>query len=59
MGLKYLNDLKAFTNYSNDIDGIYKNIEQSNPNKKRKILIIFNGIIADIIYNKKLNPIVT
>ena len=27
MGLKYLNNLKSFTNYSNDIDGIYKNIE--------------------------------
>ena len=37
---------------------IYKNIEQYNPNKKRKILIIFDDVIADILSNKKLNPIV-
>ena len=39
-GLKYLNDSKAFIEYSNDMD-IYKNIEEYNPNKKRKILIVF------------------
>ena len=37
--LKCLNDSKAFIEYSNDIDDIYKNIEDYNPNKKRKILI--------------------
>ena len=30
-GLKYLNDLKAFTEYSNYMDDIYKNIEEYNP----------------------------
>ena len=35
-GLKYLNDPKAFTEYSNDMDNIHKNIEEYNPNKKRK-----------------------
>ena len=41
-GKKYLNDSKAFIEYSNDMDGIYKNIEDRiyNPNKRRKILII-------------------
>ena len=38
---------------------IYKNVEEYNPNKKRKILIIFHGMIVDILINKKLNPIVT
>ena len=38
---------------------IYKNIEEYNPNKKRKILIVFDNMIADILSNKKLNPIVT
>ena len=33
-GLKYLNDSKAFIEYSNDMDDIYKNIEEYNPNKK-------------------------
>ena len=35
-GLKHLNDSKAFIEYSNDMDDIYKNIEECNPNKKRK-----------------------
>ena len=40
------------------MDDIYKNIEEYNPNKKRKILIVFDGMIADMLSNKKLNPIV-
>ena len=58
-GLKYLNDSKAFIEYSNDMDDIYKNIEEYNPSKKRKILIVFDDMIADMLSNKKLNPIVT
>ena len=38
---------------------IYENIEEYNPDKKRKILILFDDQIADILSNKKLNPIVT
>ena len=41
------------------MDDIYKNIEEYNPNKKRKILVVFDDIIADMLGNKKLNPIVT
>ena len=52
-GLKYLNDSKAFIEYSNDMDDIYKNIEEYNPNKKRKILILFDDMIADMLSNKK------
>ena len=58
-GLKYLNDSKAFIKCSNYIGDIYKNIEVYNPNKKRKILIALDGMIANILSNKKLNPIVT
>ena len=58
-GLKHLNDSKAFIEYSNDMDDIYKNIEEYNPNKKRKILIVFDDMIADMLSNKKLNPVVT
>ena len=39
---------------SNNIDGICKNIEEYNPNNKRKILIAFDDIIADMLNNKKL-----
>ena len=45
--------------YSNDIQDVYKNIEDYNPIKKRNILIIFDDMIADMISNNKLNPIVT
>ena len=58
-GLNYFNDSKAFTEYSNDMDDIYKNIVEYNPSKKRKILIAFDDIIADIHNNEKLSLIVT
>ena len=38
---------------------VYRNIEDYNPAKKRKVLIIFNNMIADMINNKKLIQIVT
>ena len=38
---------------------IYENIRDYNPNKKRKILIVFDDMIADMLSNKKLNQIVT
>ena len=41
------------------MDGIYKNIEENNPNKKWKILIVFDDMIADVLRNKNLNPVVT
>ena len=41
------------------MDHIYKNIEEYNPNKKCKIFIVCDDMIADIIINKSLNSIVT
>ena len=38
---------------------IYKNIDEYNPNKKSKILIVFDNTIPDMLNNKKLSPIVT
>ena len=38
---------------------IFKNIEEYNPNKKHKTLIVFDDMIVDMLSNKKLNPIVT
>ena len=45
--------------YSNNMQDVYENIEDYNPIKKRKILIVFDDMIADMINNNKLNPIVT
>ena len=56
---KYLNHQKTFIECSNDMDDNYKNIEEYNSNKERKILIVFDDMIADMLSNKKFNPIVT
>ena len=37
------------------MDDIYKNIGEYNPDKKRKIFIVFDNMIADMLSNKKLN----
>ena len=58
-GLKHFNDPNAFIEYSKDMQDIYKNIDEYNPGKKRKTLIVFDDMIADTINNKKLNSIVT
>ena len=59
VGLKRFNDPKAFIEYSNDMCYVYKNIDEYNKDKERKILIIFDDMIADMINNKKINSIVT
>ena len=59
VGLNHFNDSKAFMEYSNDMQNVYKNIEDCNPIKKRKVLIVFDDMIADMISNNKLNPVVT
>ena len=59
VGLDYFKDPKAFMEYSNDMEDVYKNIENYNPGKKHKILIVFDDMIADMIKNKKLNPVAT
>ena len=55
--LKHFNDSKAFIEYSDDMDDIYKNIKEYNLNKKRKTLIVFDDMIADMLSNKRINPI--
>ena len=44
--------------YSNDMQDVYKNIEEYNPDKENKVLTVFDDMIADVINNKILNPIV-
>ena len=58
-GINHFNDPKAFIEYSNDMQDVYKNIDEYNVDKVRKILIVFDDMIADMIDNKKLNSIVT
>ena len=58
-GIKYLNDSKAFIEYSNGMDVTYKNIEDYNLNQNRITLIVFDDMIAYMLSNKKPNPVVT
>ena len=54
-----LNNPKAFIEYSNDMNDVYKNISKYNPDKENKLLIVFDDMIADMINNKKLNSMIT
>ena len=57
--LKYFNDPKAFIECSNDMQDVCKNIDEYNADKERKILIVFDDMITDMISKKKLRSIVT
>ena len=59
VGINHFNDPKAFIEYSNDMHDVYKNINEYNPDKENKILIVFDDMISDMIQNKKSNSIVT
>ena len=57
-GIKHLNDPNRLIECSNTMDGVYKNINDYNPRRKRKILIVFDDMIADVKGNKKLQAII-
>ena len=59
VGIDHHNDPRVYTEYSNDIHDVYKNINYYSPDKENKILIIIDDMIADMINHKKLNLIVT
>ena len=57
-GIKNYNDPAAFIEYSNTMDDGYSNVDNYNPKRKRKILIVFDDMIADIMTNKKFQAII-
>ena len=57
-GIKHLNDSKAFIECSNTMDNVYENIDEYNPTRKKKFLIVFDDMIADIMINKKFHAVV-
>ena len=59
VGINHFNDPKAFIEYSNDMQDVYKDINDYNPDKENKILMVFDDMIPDMINNEKLNSIVT
>ena len=56
-GIKHLNDPNAFIECSNTMDDVYENINDYNPIRKRKKVIVFDDMIADIKSNKRFQAI--
>ena len=57
-GIKHVDDSNVSIEYSNAMDDVYANIDDYNPSRKRKILIIFDNMSADIMTNKKFQSII-
>ena len=57
-GIKNLNDPHAFIEYSDDIDGVLDDINNYNKNRDKKVLIVFDDMIANIEYNKNFKRII-
>ena len=57
-GIKHLNDSKAFIECSNTMNDVSENIDLYNPNRRKKILIVFDDMIADIMTNKKFQSLI-
>ena len=58
VGIKHLNNPNAFIECSNIMDDVYENIDDYNSSRRRKILIAFDDMIADIMTNKKFQTII-
>ena len=58
MGLKHFSNPKAFIEYLNDMQDVYKNIDEYTVDKERKTLLFFDDMIDVMINDKKLNSIV-
>ena len=57
-GIKNYDNPTAFIEYSNTMDDVFSNIDDYNPKRKRKVLIVFDDMIADIMTNKKFQAII-
>ena len=58
LGIETLTNPKAFIDYSQTIEDVYENLKDYNLTKKRRVLTVFDDMIADMDSNKKLGPIV-
>ena len=57
-GIKNYNDPSAFIEYSNTMDDVFRNIDDHNPKRKIKILIVFDDMIVDVMTNKRFEAII-
>ena len=58
MGIKNLNDPHTFIEYSNDMNDVLENINNYNKYRDKKVLIIFDDMIADVMRSEKFKAIV-
>ena len=58
VGIKHLNNANAFVECSNSMDDVYDNINDYNSSRRRKILIVFDDMITDIMVSKKFQTII-
>ena len=58
IGTNHFNDPNTLTECSSTMDDVYQNIDDYNPSRQRKILIVFHDMIADIMSNKKFQAII-
>ena len=56
--MRNLNDPSAFIKYLNTLDNVYNNIDDYNPKRKIKVLIVFDDMIANVMTNKKFQAII-
>ena len=57
-GIKHYNDPNAFIECSNTMDNFYEDIDNYNPKRDKKVLIVFDDMIADIMTNKRFQTII-
>ena len=57
-GIKHVNDPNAFILCSNTMDDVYEDIDNYNPNRDKKVLTVFDDMIADIMTNKRFQAII-
>ena len=58
VGIKNLDNSSAFTEYSNSMNNVYNNIDDYNLKRERKVLIVFDDMIADIMTNKRFQAMI-
>ena len=58
VAIKHTNNPNAFTQCSNTMDDVYENIHDYSSSRRRKIFIVFDDMIADIMDNKKFQVVI-
>ena len=56
VGIKHVDNLNTFIECWSTMDDVYENIHDNNPSRKKKILIAFDDMIADVMTSKNFKP---